>query len=500
MMFLPLLFGFLLQATTPSSLPNAYTQLMPLVILALLVDVMIVVIWYYIGVALNNSGIKTSAKGEFYQFIGTCIMIAIIIAVLVFASSAFYSVMGASALMKPAAISAMCSNIMGTTSLDIIGKTNSLLSGPQTSSGTGNFPGLCTLVASNTLTAGNGDITTKLDYPLSATAVVIANLTNQTAANLNYSFTVDAWIGFLSRLSPMLNLCIDPQTQGVSCMIPNPVLAPLFILKYTNTPYSGYYILTSNLATFGSLLNFSVESFIAQLLLVTIFIYIWPYLLFVGLILRSTFLTRRIGGLLIAAALAGLLIFPMVYSFEYLAIGNGMQQTVSSSSSPTGYNSIYGFNAVTSLPGNTAVNNGNYVINFFVQPNIKTIANALNCWPGGASGSILTYGTPVPPGLWYSEMWDIFALALPGKSTWNAVKNLVSAAPLTSAPALELPVNCVPSAALNTFYALLNAYGLIGLDSYLLPLINLVIFITSVIGLSGLFGGDTELMGLSRLV
>ena len=497
-MFLPFLFGFLLQATAPSSLPDAYTQLMPLVILALLVDVMVVVIWYYMGVALNNSGIKASAKGEFYQFIGTCIMVIIIIAVLIFASTAFYNAMGATNLMKPDTISAMCANVMGTTSLDIIGKTNSLLSGPQTNSGTGNFPGLCALVPSS---AGSStDITMKLDYPLSATAVVIANLTNQTAANLNYSFTVDAWLGFLSKLSPMLNLCIDPETEGMSCIIPNPVAAPLFEIKYTNTPYSGYSLLTSNLATFGSLLNFSAESFIAQLLLATIFLYTWPYMLFAGLILRSTFFTRRIGGLLMAVALAGLLVFPMVYSFEYLAIGNGIQQPVSGSSNPTGYNSIYGFNAVTSLPGTPGVNNGNYMINFFVQPNVKTIANSLNCWPGGAGGSILTYGVSVDPGLFKAERADIVALMLPGKSTWNAVKNLVSGAPLTSAPALELPVNCVPSAALNTFYALLNAYGIIGLDAYLLPLINLVIFITSVIGLSGLFGGDTELAGLSKLV
>ena len=120
-----LLLGFLLQ----TSLPNAYTQLMPLVMLALLLDAMIVAVWYYIGVALNNNGIKGSAKGEFYQFIGTCLMVAIIIAVLVFASTAFYGTLNATQLMSQTAIGSMCSNVMTTSPLDIIGKTNSLLSG-----------------------------------------------------------------------------------------------------------------------------------------------------------------------------------------------------------------------------------------------------------------------------------------------------------------------------------------------------------------------------------
>ena len=252
----------------------------------------------------------------------------------------------------------------------------------MTSTGTGSFPGLCALVSSTST-----DITTKLDYPISATSVVIANLTNQTAANLNSSFTIDAWIGFLGALSPQLNLCIDKPPAAVPCLIPNPILSPLFELRYTNTPYAGYSMLINNLGTFGALLNFSVQSFVAQLLLLTIFLYTWPYLLFGGLVLRSTIFTRRIGGLLMAAAIAGLMIFPMVYAFEYLSIGNGIQQTAvgGTSSNAVVANAIYGFNAVTALPG---AGNGNYVINFFVQPNIKTIANTLNCWPGGSSSSV----------------------------------------------------------------------------------------------------------------
>lgn len=519
-MSLPLLpAGFLLQ----SSYTNAYTQLMPLVILALLVDVMILVIWYYIGVVLNNRGVKGAAKNEFYQFIGTCIMVAIIIATLVFVSTAFYSVMGATKLMSPTAVSALCTNIMTTSSFDIIGKTNSLLSGPVTSTGTGSFPGICALVSGS-----KTDITSGLDYPLSATAVVIANLTNQTAANLNYSFTFDVWINFLSTLSPELNLCIDKPPTALPCVIPNPFQAPLFDLVYKNTPYAGYSLITSNLNTFGSLLNFSVQSFVAQLILITIFLYTWPYMLFAGIILRSTFITRRIGGLLMAAAIAGLIIIPLVFSFEYLAIGNGFQTSIGTSgANPNGYNSTYNFNVITTLPSGTNSNvistlpsgtSGNYIVNFFVEPNIKSIANTLNCWPSGISPSTTTSAlgavfpalgaigtaaslvtTSVGPGLFKSEAIDVASLLLPAASIWNLLKFAIIQSPYSN-PSILLPVNCKPQAALSTFFAVLNAYGIIGIDSYLLPFINLVIFITAVIGLSSLFGGDTELAGLSKLI
>jgi hypothetical protein len=101
--------------------------------------------------------------------------------------------------------------------------------------------------------------------------------------------------------------------------------------------------------------------------------------------------------------------------------------------------------------------------------------------------------------LFAAETADIYSLLLPGIGLWNSLKGIYNLGTL-SVPSMDLPVNCKPQAALNTFFALLNAYGLIGIDAYLLPLINLVIFITSVIGLSGLFGGDTELAGLSKLV
>lgn len=493
----------LLQTTAPSPLPVAYAQLMPLIILALLVDAVLVAVWYYVGVVLANNRVKAGAKDEFYQFIGTCIMVVIIIGTLVFASAAFYNVLGGTKLMSSSTISTLCTNIEGSTQLDVIGNSNSILSGPATTGGTNSFPGVCSLVSGS-----QTDITTQLDYPISAVSVIIANLTNQTAANLNYSFTIDAWLGFLSTLSPQVNLCTA--AAQVTCIVPNPLTSPDFDIQFLYTPYAGYNIIYSNLSTFGNILSLSVESFIAQLLIITIFLYTWPYLLFGGILLRSTFLTRRLGGLLIAAALVGLLVFPVVFSAEYLSVGNGIQMASSSgsASNPTGYNSIYGYNAVTPLPGalSTAGSSipGNYVVNFFVEPNIKGLADYYSCWPSGSTvGSTLTGGFVGNPGLLGSETVDIAYMLIPLASIFSLLRGLItgSGSLLSNANSnYYLPVNCAPANALSTFFGMLNAYGLIGVTAYLLPIINIIIVIASIIGLSGLFGGDTSLAGLSRLV
>jgi hypothetical protein len=475
-----------------STLPNAEAQLVPLLVLALMLDALIVAIWYYIGVALNNSAVKGSAKGEFYQFIGTVIMVGIIIGSLAFLSTVYYSTLGLTKLMSPSTISTLCQNIQSSSQFNLIGGTNSVLQGATT--GTSAFPGICSLVNQNS----NPSVTQELDYPLAATSVVIANLTNQTVTNYNASFTFDAWLGFLSQLKPTLGLCFDKPPLAEACIVPNPYDAPLFDLDLSFVPYAGYSLISNNLLAFGQLMSLSVASFTAQLLLITIFIFIWPWLLFGGFILRSTFFTRRIGGLLIAIALAGLLVYPAVFAFEYTALGNGVPSAAGTTNSVTGLNSTYGFNAITPLPGATStVGNSipsNYIVNFFVEPSIKGITTYYGCWPSGTVLGVTTHG------LLGSEAVDIGTLLLPLASVISSVRYITGFALGSATPSFPLPIACTPSGAISSFFALLNAYGIIGLSSYLIPIVNLIITVSSIIGLSELFGGDTSLAGLSSIL
>jgi hypothetical protein len=503
-----------------SGYQNAQTNLMPLVVVALMLDAMIVSIWYFIGSILNNSRVKGAALGEFYQFIGTIILIGLLIGSMTIISSALYSSISTTKLMSPTAISTLCNNLMKTSQLNILGSSsNSLLAGVSSSSGN-KFPGFCSLVNVNAGTS----LTDKLNYPLAAAAVVVANLTNQTAANLNYSFTMDAWLGFLSQLSPVMAVCIGSPPTALQCL-PNPLVGPIFRLELTFTPYAGYNLLLSNLTTLGSLLNLSVESFLAQMFFLAIFLYMWPWLFFGGLLLRSTIFTRRIGGLLIAIAVAGLVIYPTIFAIEYTSLGNGIP-VGPNSGNPNGLNTTYGFNAITTLPATPATPwpkagtiSGNYVINFFVEPNIKAISWSYSCWPNifgstipdAANGKSIQIdaaqilGIPVPPippiaGILGAETADIGQLIIPLTSAFSAIKYLVQFAIGSTSPSFNLISYCRPTDALKTFFAMLDAYGIIGLVSYLIPLINIIITMSSIFGISQLLGGDVSLAGIGRLV
>ncbi len=53
---------------------------------------------------------------------------------------------------------------------------------------------------------------------------------------------------------------------------------------------------------------------------------------------------------------------------------------------------------------------------------------------------------------------------------------------------------------MNSLLAILHVYGIDSVIGFILPILNLLIIITSIMGLSSLFGGNTSLLGLSRLL
>ncbi len=77
MYYMPLLLNELPSFSALSS------QLVPAVLLALLLDSGIMAAWYLIGVALNSAEIKGGAAAEFYQLVGTAILISIISGILI---------------------------------------------------------------------------------------------------------------------------------------------------------------------------------------------------------------------------------------------------------------------------------------------------------------------------------------------------------------------------------------------------------------------------------
>jgi hypothetical protein len=267
------------------------------------------------------------------------------------------------------------------------------------------------------------------------------------------------------------------------------------------------------------------------MLIISIILFAWPYLLFGGIVLRSTFFTRKAGGLLIAITLGAIIVFPTLFGIEYLALGNGIPGATALSP----YNTTYGFNALSPdsnsiAPIPTAITapngayiTGNYLLNFYVQPSMQQIAEANKCWPGlgqnfGTTASVLssivlgaaspqaaagiaalaTYGFSNP--LASAELADIFWLLNPIGNAASGAGQLLSAGSTSSSGTFFLPSYCPVQGAIATNLEMMNAYGIIGVTSYFLPIINLIMTLSAIIGMSGLMGGNTSLEGLSRFV
>ncbi|MDE1833160.1 MAG: hypothetical protein KGH58_01955 [Candidatus Micrarchaeota archaeon] len=479
----------------PMQLPALVTLpgmgLIPLVAIALALDGAIVGIWYLAGVALSNNKVRGSAREEFYQLIGTAIMMGIIIGALAMFSGLFYSALGSTQLMSPTAITQMCNNIQNGGGINLLSGPNSLLAHRTQ----GQFPGICDLVSKKAAPS----VKDQIDYPLAATTVIIANLTNQTVSNLNSTFVYDSFIGFLSQLTPTVSFCVpDPSVRPVSLVCVNPAASalpeeksPIFTMTYSATPDSGFDMLFNNLVAYGTLMGSAMEAMMAQLLVSVVMLYIWPVMLFAGIVLRAVFFTRKIGGLLIAISIGMVMFFPAVYAFEYLGMAHGV---------PTSVGTAYGFNPVTNIPASPVPSStATYQLNFFVMPNLRTVIQHYQCWPSINTQLVGQSQTPTSVPIAQAEIYDVAYLTVPALSLIPLVQGGLQVTP-GSVPHLPLPADCGQEAAVNAMLALIDTYGIVGMSAYLLPLLNLLIMLTGVLGLSGQLGGDTSLAGLAKII
>ena len=151
------------------------------------------------------------------------------------------------------------------------------------------------------------------------------------------------------------------------------------------------------------------------------------------------------------------------------------------------------------LPSNTLVpacpnktNNICFIkknLNFYVFPNIKDILNLYFTWPAG--GSLLSFEA-------------IFII--PGISTATSVINaiasftsLLSGNFIGSFPSFSYYyVN--PTHTIAAILALINVYAIEAVTGFILPIFNILILISSIIGISKLLGGEGSILGLSRFI
>ncbi len=451
---------------TPNSVPILNNWL-PVIMLGVMAGVALTVIFYMIGALLGNSRVKAGAINEFEQSLGTAGLAVMIIIVLSLFCQAAQS---STNVLSPSSIKTIC-NQLNNANLDFVS------SNPTTDAPTYT---LCHGVISQ---AGGTDITSNLDYGLAATYIIAANLTNQTVRNLNAIFVFDQYIGFLQNFNPYVSICV-PQ---VDC------LAGTFDITYkiSYSPFRGYNVFIGNPTfQFAVVIDTVFYSLLLQMLAIIVFLFTWPYILAAGLLLRTTFFTRRVGGLLIAIVLTGLIIYPLIFLFEYVSLSNtGVTPIGLSSPNVISGTSFPNMQLFQQDPTGkvTVYNSGS--INFFVYPKADEVLSYTGCWP--INGNLIA-----------QELIMVGFYVLPGYSLFLAVMNFIgSFAPSIPSYLIDVPsFHCDPTAIVQSMFSLLNVMGIMSVTGVALPVLNILIAFSGIKSLSQLMGGDITLLGIGKLV
>ncbi len=460
--------------------------LVPLIGLAVLISAGIVAGWFLLGVLLNNNSIKATARGEAYQLIGTIILIAIIIVAIYSFAAVYYQAVGADPNLGTVAITSACQAELGSAQYFYLA---SQLLGPPTD--------VCAITNAPSVSP-----TYEIDYPLATATVLTAQLASQMAVNLNSLFEFDAWTGFLSAFKPTLAVCVQTpvssamvtQSPCLFPLVPVQTVNPIVYIKWSSQPYAGLEMIYKGAGTFGVLLMTALTAYSVQLVMQNIFLNIWPYLIFLGILFRATAFTRKLGGLMIALAIGAVMIYPVLFSIEYITSTSILANNPSTIQFCTG-----GSNAPYT-----------YQVDFFHTPDIAQIAYACGCYPNsGDVGAqelytIAAFNIPIVSAVnffqsMFNGWWGGSSSSFTSNVNDDTLQNENAYIGINQQyPSWSVP--CNGGGAGTALMNMLDAYGVTGVSAYFLPLINILITISAIRGLSGLLGGDTDLAGLSRLI
>lgn len=565
---------------------SEFQSWLPIVFLSLLLSVTVVSVYYILGVVLHNTRVKTRAMQELGQSIGTGIVVIGIILVLTFFGTGIFAQVPA---ISPTALAAIC----GTNNAQLSGSQIDFLK-PYGSFGSSPTPTSLVCTEVGNMAGSSPSITDSIDYGLFATYIILANQTNQMLNNYNALYQFEGWLGFAESFTSVTDLCYP-----FSCVYPvGPPGTRILDQQTTYKPLAGYDAVqkASQAIEVQAALTFYVN--FMQLVFLVLVMYLWPWVLAAGVILRTFVFTRRAGGVLIAICLAFLLIYPTVFTFEYSAFQNqgqgaiyggalpsspiyeqplktgapvqvyGAPETggyvlasqVSNSGCAAGqyvYENVCGYGGTVSDPSvnskcanavdahpqctppslqsgfvlasqvpssgcaqgqymfenlcgvprsatgtcvNPSYNNQVQIgpepictpsinINFFVLPNSTQVINYYGCLPGNVELAEAAFAT------WYLSPFPFGITA----AVLSGLGGFVSQIPATPRN-LGMGWGCVPDNTLATVLALADVYGVMAVAAYLLPLLNLIIVFSAVTGISGLLGGDTNILGLGKLL
>ncbi len=448
-----------------SSIYTSYTDVFkawgPIIAIAILLSMFIAAIYYMIGVFLHNSTIKSNAVNEFGQAIGVAIMVVIILVLLGALTPLFTNMFSTST----------ASNTCNTLTGSYLGITHNYLA---TNALNKTMTTEVCALAGNVI-SGTTDPTLMLDYGLASSYLVTANLTNQSASNLNGFYMFESYIGFLKSFTVSDGFCMP-----FFCFASGAISRSTNVLIQF-TPFQGYEMLSIMSVPLEAQANLIFEFYVLQLLLIAVAIYSWPYLLAIGIVLRATYFGRRAGGLIMGAALSLLVILPLVILLEYSAFSGSVGTPIGANSLPvlTINEKDPNTGAITTYASNT--------LNMYVLPKTAWIANYYGCYPNGNGN--LGWGE-AGFASWY--LIPFYGIAY---FIYSAFTGFVG-----SLPPMPPGNTCTPQNAISAIFDMMNAYGVMSITGFIIPLMNILIFISGLRALSALFGGDTNLIGIGKLV
>ncbi len=512
-------------ASGPSTQPGSYPlsantnqifgSWLPVVIIAVFIGIGIALAYYVVATLLNNNRLKQAALSEFSQVIGTIVILVIIIMVLDIFGSAIYQ--GDSQLTT--AVTNICSSSqLGSSALNLTNSSTKASNAGPTSI-------VCSQISSSS-TSGT-DITTNINYGLMATYVLMANVTSQAADNLNALNVLENYFTTIQQITPTESVCLS---VAQACAL-NPA-AFIERYNYSYMPFWFFSKIRSGTLFVGTEAQMTVYMGLLQMIIIIIMLFGWPYFLAAGFILRASMFTRKAGGLMIAVVIVGLLLYPMLNIFEYAALTNANNpiSAIGANSMQLTYNSLQlmgkapcsgaGLKQCKCIQNPTMLDENGQVIdtesgstqysicysnnnpnityatntlNMYVYPKLSYVLNYDGCWPPGSSvfeGEALIAGSYIVPGL---------GLLLAVKDAIGAFATFVPE-PTINVGGYNIGFACNPSALLKTLMDISNFYGMVFTSSVLVYVLNILMLLSAVKGISTLVGGDTSLLGLGRLL
>lgn len=492
-----------------------FANWIPVMLIAAIIGFSLEAIYYLLGVILNNNVIKARAIAEVGQFVESIFLVALILFIINIFGSATYSEVS---VLSQAKVGQLCATLAGAR-LDFISNAN--VGGTDTPTKT-----LCDGVIK---TAGASDITSNIDYGLASAYLILANLTNQTETNLNGVYLFEGYTGFLGQLRPQFGLC----WPAISCGgVLSKAGVPNINTNLSYQPFAGYGIFRGVVFPVVSQAEIMFYMYLIQMIGIIVTLFSWPYLLAAGLFLRSTIFTRRIGGLIIAIVIVALIIYPLIFIFEYVSLSNVCSGAVTTNCvspvgglpasttlqfhgyKPTGdtYSWVTGLTTSTFERVDYGLLNN---MNFYVFPRVDYILTYDGCSPEyptiistDPNAKSITASSHIPfiGGLFSStvvssEVEIVGSYLVPGAQLIKSVLNFFPGG--ISSPVFSpttFAFDCGPQQVITSLMDLEDLYGLLSVIGIILPIINILLAISATIGISYLLSGETNMLGISRLI